>query len=259
MWHNDFKTKALANPVIHDAHEYGITIDPFQGLELGDEYWRIIGVHHLTGVENAGNHHLYLEGLDFDGNRTGKAFVGFNWEGMQLGEQPPPAILDKPANEPHGNIGLFNAKINAWMIGFNDSEVPRSDTVKGVHPEWADEEEGNTWGHHSFYVVWQQTIVGDSEPVPIPGERLIDHYVLLGDTNWAHYIIISRWLAEERVTAGFRIEEAKLARQVTMIGDFDLGVVLELEEAGVEVTALSGICRLADEIDLMLKSTRAAK
>ena len=48
-----------------------------------------------------------------------------------------------------------------WVGGLGT----KSDTVTGVHTGHADEETGNTWGHHSFYIVWQ-LMSGDVVPEP---------------------------------------------------------------------------------------------
>ncbi len=262
MWFEEFNKKALANPVVHDAVDYGVEILPAENLISGEFYWRIIGVHHLTGAENNGNHHLYLEALDENGIRVGKSFVGWTWEGRQLGQRADPAVLDKPRNEPYGNIGIFNATLSAWMLGSDINARDRSDMVVGVHYKHADEEMGNTWGHHSFYVVFQQTVVGEPEP-PIPdppSEKLINHYVLLStEIGWATFILISKWLAEEMITAGFVVSEALLARRITGIGEFDDATKKVLLDSDSEFTLLSGKCALADEIDWMLKSEREAK
>lgn len=243
MWHDDFKAKALANPVINDAHGYGVDILP----SASKENWRIIGVHHLTGEENRGGHHLYLEALD--GERV-RGFVGWTWEGRQVGEKADPIVLDKPLNEPAGNIGLGAPQtVQAWMLGREINDRDSSDVVTGIHTRHADEEAGNTFGHHSFYVVFQKTVATDPEP---PAGKIFDHYVLL-NLDWARYLIVSQWVVESQLTAGFRIDEAMLAERVTMIGEFSADVKQTLEESGSEVTELSGECMLADEIALMLK------
>lgn len=155
-WHSDYNAKFLANPGQNDAEAYGVTI-ALATVPLNQAYFRIIGIHHLTGAENVGNHHVYLEVLDENGQRINGAFVGFvnnNLTGS--------VMIDKGDNEPGANIPMnsgdtFNVKASGLT----------SDEAKGFHTRHKDEEIGNTWGHHSYYVVFQRTPAG-SEPDPIP-------------------------------------------------------------------------------------------
>jgi hypothetical protein len=131
----------------------------------GETYWKVIGVHHLLPDENRGNHHVYLEALDENGQRIRPiAWADFTWEGRRPDEQAGPVQLDKPDAEPAGNIALHDGQKDAvWMRGLNRDGADKSDRVENldiVHPDEAGPggELWNSIGHHSFYIVFQRTL-----------------------------------------------------------------------------------------------------
>jgi hypothetical protein len=153
------------NEAINDAAKnYGVTIEPAE-VKPGEKYWKVIGVHHLLPLENWSNHHVYLEVLDENGNRARNpvGWVGWTWENRQPHEPARPVVIDKPDNEPGGNIAVDkNQLVSVWMQGRAPDANDKSDKVVGIritHPDepLPDGALHNTWGHHSFYVVFQQT------------------------------------------------------------------------------------------------------
>ncbi|MCB0123290.1 MAG: hypothetical protein KDE58_13640, partial [Caldilineaceae bacterium] len=63
-----------------------------------------------------------------------------------------PKRLDKPANEPAADIPIEKTMtVTLWLEGDGPS-----DQVQGLHTRHDDEEEGNTRGHHSYYIVFQR-------------------------------------------------------------------------------------------------------
>lgn len=157
-WHRDFIKRCLQSDVtINDALAYGVKIIPADP-EPGQEYYKIIGIHHLLPHENVGNHHLYGDVLDAAGNRVyGAAILAQNANGNIAR-----LIVDKPGNEPGTNAPIYWNDKYAVRVG-----EPISDAAENIHTRHPDEPGGNTLGHHSFYVVWQQVIAG-SEPEPDP-------------------------------------------------------------------------------------------
>jgi hypothetical protein len=144
---------------INDATAYGVRIIKADVAE--DEiYWKIIGIHHLLPQENIGNHNVFLEALDEDGNRvTGPfAWAGWTWEGRRPDERADPVPLDKPDFEPAGNIAMhFSQTVSTWLLGRSREAEDITDGVENLHTRHPDEAPGNTLGHHSFYVVFQET------------------------------------------------------------------------------------------------------
>lgn len=161
--HKEYIAKFLANPGLNDAVLYGVKITPVKVNE-GQIYWRVIGVHHLSGPENGGKNNIYLEALDEQGRRIGPPWpmVDWTWVGKRDSESAGLVILDKPANEPGGNIGLHAAQIAAVWIPGRASEVVTGLQTAGV--EGVQEQEGNHRYHHSFYVVFQRTKAGATTP-----------------------------------------------------------------------------------------------
>ena len=54
------------------------------------------------------------------------------------------------------------ATYSVWMKGEQGESNDPSDRVTGLHTRHKDEAPGNTWGHNSFYVVFQRTRKGPS-------------------------------------------------------------------------------------------------
>lgn len=182
--HQRWNRKFIADPNYNDAAaNYGVGIFRHNPAS-GERYWRIIGIHHLLPDENRGNHHLFFDALDINGNRVSPfIWVNWSWDGMRPDEQPPFAQGDKPDDEPAGNIELGSVEQIVYA-GCNGRTTTRdtdgiSDWIQKVHTNHPDEgdAEGNTIGHHSFYVLWQETIAGevipDPEPEPIPDPQPI--------------------------------------------------------------------------------------
>jgi len=151
MWFKDQIADALAGGTINTAVAYGVEIQPAQ-VEKGEQYWKVIKVHHLSPVENHGNHNVYVDLLDKDGNRIYGAKARATWQGGQ-GE----VTIDKPENEPGTNFPLWKHQVcTAEGLG-----LP-SDKVVNLHSGHPDEAGPPAWGntlfHHSFYVIFQRTI-----------------------------------------------------------------------------------------------------
>ena len=171
--HQEWNSRFLVDPDYNDAGNYGVGIFRHNPVS-GERYWRIIGIHHLLPDENLGNHNLFFDALDINGNRVRPiVWVHWSWEGMRPEEQPPFAQGDKPDNEPVGNIALgWKQIVKAKCNGRNTTQGTdgNSDEIRGIHTNHPDEgnAEGNTIGHHSFYVVFKETVAGEVVPDPIP-------------------------------------------------------------------------------------------
>jgi hypothetical protein len=162
-WIERFKQQ----PGYNDAKQYGVTVSTTPVSR-----WRVIGVHHLTGAENVGKHNVFVDILDEKGERINGARLRWGWEGMRAEESPNDVVIDKPAWEPGGNIALDKGQIVFCHVVDKETggDTSASDWAAGFHTGHADEGTGNTWGHHSFFVVFQKD-ADIPEPVepPEPG------------------------------------------------------------------------------------------
>lgn len=168
---NHYNALFLDTPGGNDATRYGAQIKPL--LPTDAQHFRCIGVHHLTPEENAGNHHIYLDVLDEQGQRIPQAQIEWTWTGRRLEEPAPPATIDKPDTEPGTNIPINWAQtISVMVMG------QPGDSVHNLHTRHPDEGEngGNTRGHHSFYVVFQRATAGTTPPTPPPDADLVEKY-----------------------------------------------------------------------------------
>lgn len=168
-WHTEYIKKFLANPGYNDATAYGVSITPAktpegQPIPAGQTYYRVLGVHHLTGPENSGKNNVFLDVLDEQGKRIGPPWplVDWTWKDKRPNETAGLVVLDKPKDEPGGNIGLHAAQIASVWIPGRPSEVVTGLQTAGIDDP--NEEPGNHRYHNSFYVVFQRTVKGGTPP-----------------------------------------------------------------------------------------------
>jgi len=160
---------------INDAESYGVRIVP-AAVPRGEPYWRVIRVHHLTPEENHGLHHLFVDILDSAGQRLYGSRARVTWEGGS-GD----LVVDKPASEPGTNFPMFEGGVfSVEALGQpGDTPIP-SDRVENLHTNHPAEGEGNAPGQHSFLVVFQQAIAGETAPPPPPEQSTITGRVIRG-------------------------------------------------------------------------------
>ncbi len=150
--------------------DYGAQIQPSQ-VAPGAMYWKITGVRHLPPDENRGRHNIFVDAIDEQGQRVRdpNLRIHYTWEGRRADEPAPPKPLDKPDNEPAGNLDVYKGQIiTAWLEG---DGLP-SERVAGLHTDHNDEQasdgtNGNTRFHHSFQVTFQQA---RAEAAPVVDE-----------------------------------------------------------------------------------------
>lgn len=145
-------------PAQPDA-KYGVRVEP-TAVAPGTNYWRIVGVHHLTPEENGSRHNAFVEVLDEQGNRVRdpNLKIGWTWEGRSEADLTTP--LDKPDHEPAGDVPIQKGmRLALWLVG----DGRPSERATNLHFEHPDErtaagEIWNSFGHHSFYVVFQRAV-----------------------------------------------------------------------------------------------------
>lgn len=167
-YNRQFLEKAKSEePIYNDAASYGVQVKALAESSVplnAQYYWRVIGIHHLTGAENMGNHHAYCDVVDEDGRRLNGSRLVLT----QGSTAPLFAVVDKPPNEAGTNFPLWSNTRGTVAVAWpGDNPLP-SEAVSGIRSDHADEEIGNTWGHHSFYVVFQRTKIPKEEPAPAP-------------------------------------------------------------------------------------------
>jgi hypothetical protein len=167
-------------PSGNQAAHYGARIQEADAPP-GATYWKIVGVRHLSPDENRGKHNIFVDAIDETGQRVRSPDlrIAYTWEGRRDDEPAPPRPLDKPDNEPAGNLDVYKGQIvTAWLQG---DGLP-SDRVAGLHTDHDDEPasdggNGNTRFHHSFHVLfqWAQKAAvpvapdgGQTRPEPTP-------------------------------------------------------------------------------------------
>lgn len=186
-----FLAAAQGGQIHNGAAAYGVQIQETQAPD-GELYWRVIGVHHLLQAENEGNHTILVEALDEEGNRLrqGKVFAATTWDGNN--GAPPVKALDKASHDPMGAdfpMGVHSTN-SVWIKGAQADSNEPSDRVVNMHTRHDDEPPGNTFGHHSFYVVFQRTRKGPSVVDPhamLTAARTLREQQMAGNSPFAVY------------------------------------------------------------------------
>lgn len=121
------------------------------------EYFKLVVAHAMTGEENGGNHHVYVDVIESDGDIIQNPIslsVWWDWAGRQPSEAHDRKLFDKPAPEPGTNIPLWPGQdVSCWIAGSQTS----SDMVRGLS-SWVgttSPDGKNRPGHYSYYLVFQ--------------------------------------------------------------------------------------------------------
>ena len=128
--------------------------------------WIAERVRHLTGEENHGNHHVYVdaEGPDGADLRNTGLNIFYGWDGIRDDEATPIVPINKPEGEFGCNVPIFSD--TDMYIGMHGAP---SDIVRGLRTDFGDDDgqDGNSWGHQSFHVVFRyQSTPAHPEPEP---------------------------------------------------------------------------------------------
>ena len=228
---------------LNDAEAYGVRVEPVK-VAPGQWYWRVVNVHHLASQVNNGNHHIYLDVLDPAlpdaakalGGRVFGARLKVTWDG---GESI--VTVEKPLGEPGGNFPMWKSQDCAVAaLGLEGHELP-SDRVTGLHIRHPDEAPGNTWGHHSFIVIFVRTQAAPSDGKPVA------HYVLFGPAEQpataVNLLLAQEYLLTFHPAFGFNPAEAAGASRVTILADeksVGAQIVTDLTAGGVTVERITG-------------------
>lgn len=117
--------------------------------------WSVVGYWHLSPEQNGGNHNVYVDLLDENGDlmQPNSCLLRFTWDGMTPEETPAPIPFDKLAPEPGANFPVYLGQV--CSIWIEDDPIINSDQVDNLRCDLPDEGGGNTYGHHSFYIVYR--------------------------------------------------------------------------------------------------------
>jgi hypothetical protein len=171
-YNQQFLSRLQANqPLFNDVpatFEVGIRGIDRQNLPAGaTHYWRVVGIHHLTPPENGGNHNIFFDVLDEIGNRVQGAKLVL----AQATQAPLSAILDKGPQDA-GDFVLFKTSNADIAVQWPPDNPLPSEAGAGFKIDRPGPGGGNSWGHHSFYIVFQKTLIsqaGDGNGPSQPG------------------------------------------------------------------------------------------
>lgn len=149
---------------VNEALKYDVAI-AIGNPKDGKNFALCLGVMHLTPEQNGGNHNVFIDIVDRNGQQIrGTYVIDWDWKDRRQNEpKPNPVILDKPIDEAGGNLAMFGGQVVRVQVKDTDSDV-----VSGMHTYHPDEASGNTIGHHSYYVAFQLTSSPITPPPPPP-------------------------------------------------------------------------------------------
>jgi hypothetical protein len=152
----------LAQPSNDAGDFYGVSIVRARSITA----YRCIGTYHLTPTENGGRQNIFVEVLDEHGKRDRSPML--NWT-VSLDYPMQSKPLDKPDNEPAADIPM--SPHDTVTVRINDGKPGGdSDSVGNLHTRHMRHGTGDTWGHNSFYVVFQRqsAIMPELPPIEPP-------------------------------------------------------------------------------------------
>lgn len=205
---------------LRDMVKFGVTMEPPEMIAVGDTYWKIVGVEHISD-QRPGAHHVFVEALDSNGNKLRGVSVVFElWDALYS------KTLDK-------NLDEYGVDWPMWRGNFVSvyMEGHPSDRVYGLNGErgaW----NGGDWFHHSWLVVFQLAkYEGDveiEEPEE-PGDVVVpDNNKEILDSLWDEYLKLDAANEELWVQyADLRETQADLLVKATKIG-LRIGVIGEI-------------------------------
>jgi hypothetical protein len=167
-WIKTFQDYFRANGAIYNdaPHSFNTLMD-VSIISPANSAWRVLGIHKLTPEENAGNHNLFLEVLCKQNEREGMRAVYFDWQGREPGQNAPgPIFMSQKGPNELVDIAIFaGMRVKVW--------IQNGDRAEWFHSEWPDEAPGNTFGHHSFFLCFQETawFTDEPDPEPDPGPK----------------------------------------------------------------------------------------
>ncbi len=116
--------------------EQSVPLEAEQSVPLeAKQYWRVVGVHHLTGAENMSNHNVFCDVLDEDGRRLNSIRLKLAQGNMA----PVYAVIDKPANEPGTNFPIWGETPSSVSVhSSNDAPLPSEEAPLPARflPSW---------------------------------------------------------------------------------------------------------------------------
>lgn len=143
------------SPIAQRTLDFGVTMKRVD-VESGEPYWKLVSAD--GPLDFGGNHHLYVDVWDEQGNRmVGETVVFYSQD-----EEWPTKTEAKPGEPQAANLPMY-AGGNAY--GVRVAELP-SDAISGFGL-------GKNVPHHSFRVVFQRAIAdGQTQPPTEPAPDL---------------------------------------------------------------------------------------
>ncbi len=140
------------------------------------------------------------------------------------------AVLRQLPLPPSGDFRFDNLGAGAYSVVVSNTTARRDNLVLD--------------GNNSVQVNLEVPVIVGPGPQP-PAGKVIEHYLLLGPPNsrgrQLSLLLAKDFILEFSVTVGFRVDEAKQARRVTILGEgISQADIQAIRDAGSNVEVLSG-------------------
>jgi hypothetical protein len=222
----------------HSAAPPGVGPQQVAAYHVNRLDWPGAGYHFLVATEGTIYQANSIETVSYHAAKANSRSVGICFLGDFSQEIPPPPQL------------LAGAHLVAWLmqeLNIDLDEVKGHKELMGTACPGIQWLEGKNWKQmlHQEIIQIQQT--GQPAPIPTPGTKSMDHYVLFWarDGYWARddWLNANNYIGAFRPSAGFSADHAALAEYVTIIGG-SLGVPERVEDwlkgQGCKVERIAG-------------------
>lgn len=177
------ETPVSESVTVNDAGGYGVAVESCT-VKAGERFWKVIRVHHLLPAENQGNHNLYVNVFDENGEPYRNARVLLYWPDGE-------AVIPLEKEWPRAlEMAMGNGVLARNAVSVRIVDTIPSDAVHGLHTNHGDEagphgENWNSNGHHSFRVEFQLCTKAGETAAEEPAEPVVPTEVTVEDIRKA--------------------------------------------------------------------------
>lgn len=153
-------------------------MNPYVEVSTAPNKWKITKLEKVTGERNGGKHNAFIFIRDQFGNRLPASMlprIEWTWVGRQndqLAKEPSPKVAPDPYD--------YDIPLEKGVYASIWTMKEASDKAHAVTAMLPDEDQWNTWGHHSWEITFQWVegeVVKPPEP-PIRPPVVPDHVTL---------------------------------------------------------------------------------
>lgn len=165
------------NPIPQAYRNKGVGFNPVDATV----YYKLVAVYHLSPEENKGKHVIFIDILDENNEwiqDRSNLSIDWGWFGQNESENAPNRPFEKRPPEFGAQVDLSKGAVT-WVRVDDVTGIP-SESVYGLHSDFENRPQWNTWGHNSFIVLFK--LVKQSVD-PVDPDEPIDIHTLIDQLN----------------------------------------------------------------------------